>query len=142
MFMSYANALAEGPPPETCQRPRVLVVDDHSDAARLLARLLENAGFSAREAHTGADAIRIFGEFQPHAVLLDLGMPEMNGFEVCRQIRLMPKSAGVLIVIISGYLQDEDKIRAMDAGANYYFVKPANPSKLLTLIEQYARDLG
>jgi DNA-binding response OmpR family regulator len=119
-------------------RTRVLIVDDHADAAKLLARLLEVSGFEAREANSGADGLRQFAEFKPHAVLLDLGMPEMSGFEVCRQIRQVPGASSVLIVIVSGYLQDEDKVKAMDAGANYYFVKPADPAKLLALIEQHA----
>jgi DNA-binding response OmpR family regulator len=123
---------------QSCNRPRVLIVDDHADAAILLARLLESSGFESRTAHSGDQGMRQFFAFKPQAVLLDLGMPQMNGFEVCRQIRQAPGSAGVLIVIISGYLQDEDKVRAMDAGANYYFVKPADPAKLLALIEQYA----
>lgn len=118
----------------------MLIVDDHADAARLLAQLLEGVGFDTREAHCGAEALRQFAKFKPHAVLLDLGMPRMNGFEVCRQIRLAPGSAGVLVVIVSGYLQEEDKVRAMETGANYYFVKPADPAKLLALIAQHVEN--
>lgn len=139
--MTLPNAVADEPPTNV-SRPqsgaRVLIVDDHADAARLLAQLLTASGCETREAHSGVDALREFAEFKPQAVLLDLGMPQMNGFEVCRQIRLTPDSAGVLIVVISGYLQDEDKVRAMDAGANYYFVKPADPARLLALIEQHS----
>lgn len=141
--MTPMNAVADNPPTDRLRsqsRARVLIVDDHADAARLLARLLEVSGVTTREANSGAEALRLFAEFQPQAVLLDLGMPQMNGFDVCRQIRLAPDSAGVLIVIVSGYLQDEDKVRAMDAGANYYFVKPADPARLLALIEQHRQN--
>jgi len=127
---------------QSSNRPRVLIVDDHADAALVLSRLLESSGFETRTAHSGVEGMQQFSSFKPQAVLLDLGMPQMNGFEVCRQIRQASGSAGVLIVIISGYLQDEDKARAMDAGANYYFVKPADPAKLLALIEQHAQRVS
>jgi DNA-binding response OmpR family regulator len=58
----------------------------------------------------------------------------MDGFEVCRRLRAFPNSESVLIVIVSGYVQDEQKVKAMDAGANYYFVKPVEPAKLLELV--------
>lgn len=140
--MTPPNALAEEPPTVGVarERTRILIVDDHADAANLLGRLLTISGFETREANSGVEGMRQYADFQPHAVLLDLGMPEMNGFEVCRQIRQTPGAASVLIVIISGYLQDEDKVRAMDAGANFYFVKPADPAKLLKLIEQHTRS--
>jgi DNA-binding response OmpR family regulator len=79
----------------------------------------------------------MFPAVHPHVVLLDLGMPEMDGFEVCRRIRQAPGSEAVLIVIISGYEQEEHKVKAVEAGANYYFVKPFDPAKLLILIEQH-----
>jgi CheY-like chemotaxis protein len=113
---------------------RVLVVDDNADAAGMLGMLLKSSGHIAQIASSGAAAIAAFPEFRPHVVLLDLGMPGMDGFEVCRRLRAFPNSESVLIVIVSGYVQDEQKVKAMDAGANYYFVKPVEPAKLLELV--------
>jgi CheY-like chemotaxis protein len=113
---------------------RVLVVDDNADAAGMLGMLLKSSGHIPRTASSGAEAIAAFPEFRPHVVLLDLGMPGMDGFEVCRRLREFPDSESVLIVIVSGYVQDEQKVKAIDAGANYYFVKPIEPAKLLELV--------
>ncbi len=77
-----------------------------------------------------------YREFEPHVALLDLGMPEVDGFEICRRIRQLPDSADVLIVIVSGYVLDEIRVKAIEAGANFYMTKPADPARLLALIEQ------
>lgn len=120
--------------------PRVLVVDDRAETAKILARLLEVSGFEPHAATSGARALEAYATVRPQAVLLDLGMPDMDGFEVCRRIRQMPDSAAVLIVIVSGYDQDEQKVKAMEAGANFYVVKPVDGAKLVTLIEQHVAE--
>lgn len=124
-------------PDTPAQKIRVLTVDDRPETTKILARLLEVSGFEAHVATSGADAMEIYATVRPHAVLLDLGMPGMDGFEVCRRIRQIPDSEAVLIVIVSGYEQEEQKVKAIEAGANYYFVKPVDPAKLLLLIEQH-----
>lgn len=124
-------------PAAPAQKIRVLVVDDRRETTKILARLLELSGFEPHVATSGAEALEICAIVRPHVVLLDLGMPGMDGFEVCRRIRQMPDAAAVLIVIVSGYEQEEQKVKAIAAGANYYFVKPVDPAKLLTLIEQH-----
>ena len=124
-------------PDSPAQKLRVLVVDDNADSATMLATLLKTSGIGALVATDGAQALDAFDQFRPHAVLLDLGMPGMDGFEVCRRVRQLPNSGAVLIVIVSGYVRDEHKVQAIDAGANYYFVKPVDPAKLLLLIEQH-----
>jgi CheY-like chemotaxis protein len=113
---------------------RVLVVDDNADAAGMLGMLLKSSGHIAQIANSGAAAIAAFPEFRPHVVLLDLGMPGMDGFEVCRSLRAFPDSESVLIAIVSGYVQDEQKVKAMEAGANYYFMKPIETAKVLELV--------
>jgi CheY-like chemotaxis protein len=118
-------------------KTRVLTVDDRPETLKILARLLEASGFEPHVAASGVEALEIYATVRPHAVLLDLGMPGMDGFEVCRRIRQAPGSEAVLIVIISGYEQEEQKVKAVEAGANYYFVKPIDSANLMTLIEQH-----
>jgi CheY-like chemotaxis protein len=122
------------------QKTRVLVVDDRPETTKILSRLLEVSGFEPHVATSGAEALDMYSTIQPHTVLLDLGMPDIDGFEVCWRIRQMPEAAGVLIVVVSGYDQEEQKVRATAVGANHYFVKPVEPTKLLTLIEQHAAN--
>jgi len=117
-------------------RIRVLIIDDNADTTWVMSQLLEAAGLETRAATSGPVALEIFHQWHPHAVLLDLGMPGMDGFQVCRQMRQTPDASSVLIVVISGYVQDEDRVRAIEAGANFYFTKPADPAKLLTLIRE------
>jgi DNA-binding response OmpR family regulator len=119
---------------------RVLTVDDRPETAKILARILEVSGFEPHVATSGAEALEIYAAARPHVVLLDLGMPDMDGFEVCRRIRQSPDSAAVLIVIVSGYDQEEQKVKAIEAGANYYLVKPVDAANLVTLIEQHVTE--
>lgn len=124
-------------PPHT---PRVLVVDDCAASAKMLAMVLKISGFESHIAVSGIEALEVYPGLRPHAVLLDLDMPGMDGFEVCRRIRRQPDSASILIVIVSGHGHDDHKVQAIEAGANYYFVKPADPVKLLLLIQQHGSD--
>ena len=120
------------------QKIRVLTVDDRPETTRILASLLGLCGFEPHAATSGAEALEIYATVRPHAVLLDLGMPGMDGFEVCQRIREMPDSDAVLIIVVSGYEQAEQRVKAILAGANYYRVKPVDPAQLMTLIEQHA----
>ena len=110
---------------------RILIVDDSIDSALALAKLIELAGYETQVASSGAEAMEVFHRFKPQVALLDLGMPDIDGFEICRRIRQLPEAASVLIVIVSGYLQDEVRVKAMEAGANYYLTKPADAGLLL-----------
>jgi two-component system, chemotaxis family, CheB/CheR fusion protein len=116
---------------------RVLIVDDRPDMALILAKILEVSGFEPHVATAGPEALEIYAAVQPRVVLLDLGMPGMDGFEVCRRIRALPHSAAVLIVIISGYVQEEQRLQAIEAGADDYLLKPVDANKLVTMIRQH-----
>ena len=122
------------------QKTRVLIVDDRPETLKILGRVIEVAGFEPHLAMSGAEALEIYPTVRPHVVLLDLGMPGMDGFQACRWIRQQPDSAAVLIVIVSGYDQPEQKVKAIEAGANYYLVKPVDATKLVTLIEQHVDE--
>ncbi len=117
---------------------RVLVVDDNVDAADSLAVLLRLAGQDVRVAYEGAQALALAQEFCPQAVFLDIGMPGMDGYEVCRRLRQQPGSAAALLVALTGWGQDEDRRRACEAGFDHHAVKPIEPEALRQLLAPLA----
>jgi CheY-like chemotaxis protein len=113
---------------------RVLIVDDNIDTATSLTMIIESWGFAAVVAHDGAAGLRLAREFQPHAVLLDIGLPVLDGFEVARQLRSLDEFAQTLIVASSGYNQEKDLERATAVGIDHYLIKPFDPAKLEQLL--------
>jgi CheY-like chemotaxis protein len=113
---------------------RVLIVDDNADAATSLAALLELAGHRTRTAFNWRDALDLATSFDPQAVLLDIGIPEMDGYQLARQIRQSPGSPQTLIAL-TGYGQQDDRRRAMEAGFDAYLVKPADITALGKLLQ-------
>jgi len=101
-------------------------VDDNEDSARSMEMLQRRRNYETRTAFTGPDAVTAAAEFKPEVVLLDLGLPGMDGFEVARRLRAMPALAGAFIVAMSGYGSDEDRVEARDAGFDEYLIKPLN----------------
>jgi CheY-like chemotaxis protein len=113
---------------------RVLIVDDNEGSARLLAKLLGRVwGHQVNETHNGKDALQAVGEFRPEMVLLDIGLPDIDGWEVARQIRADPENDGVLLVAITGYSEDEDRQRSDEVGFDVFLMKPAAASELQRL---------
>jgi two-component system, sensor histidine kinase len=115
---------------------RVLIADDNVDAAEMLAVFVGMKGATAYTAHDGAAAVRIGAEVQPDVILLDIGMPGMDGYEACRQLRANPQSAGAFIVALTGWGQEQDIRRAEDAGFDAHLTKPADldaVEKMLTM---------
>lgn len=113
---------------------RVLVVDDHQDAAHALARLLRRLGCEVHLAHTGPDAIVAAREFVPEVLLLDLGLPGCDGYEVTRTLRADPRFGAALFIAISGYAQESDRARCLAGGFDEHFGKPLDFSKLAAAI--------
>ena len=114
---------------------RVLVVDDNRDAAVALAMLLQTSGHSVSIAHSGREALEVAGQFQPQVALLDLGLPEMNGFELAPLLRKsMP---AIRLIALSGYGQAEDKLRSKAAGFEDHLVKPTKQEEVLSLLDAY-----
>ena len=105
---------------------RILVVDDNVDSATSLAMLLDLSGDQTAMAHDGLEALRIFDSFQPDAVLLDLGLPKLNGFEVAQKIRSLPGGEQVTLVALTGWGQDDDLRRTRDAGFDEHMTKPVD----------------
>jgi len=119
--------------PSVC---RVLLVDDNADAAHALALVLQAAGHTVITAHEGQAAIQQALHSKPHAVLLDIGLPHMDGYEVARRLRRETQFASTLLVAISGYGQAEDRHQSVDAGFDHHFVKPVKHEELLALLSQ------
>jgi CheY-like chemotaxis protein len=113
---------------------KILVVDDNADALRSLEILLRVTGNEIRTARDGVEAIGVAGEFRPDIVLLDIGMPRMNGYEAARHIRQQPWSKQTVLIAITGWGQDGDKQRASDAGFDQHLVKPVDPAMLMQLL--------
>ena len=109
---------------------RVLVVDDNFDSAESMAILLSMAGNQCKMAHDGRSAIELAESFSPDAILLDIGLPGMDGFEVCREIRRQPWGRNITIIAMTGWGQAEDRKRSTDAGFNAHLVKPVDIAKL------------
>ncbi|RYF41915.1 MAG: response regulator [Comamonadaceae bacterium] len=113
---------------------RVLVVDDNHDAGDSLAMILEMLGAQVQVARGGAEAIEAFPGYQPTAVLLDIGMPGMNGYEVARALRSRFPEQRAVLVALTGWGQDDDRKRAREAGFDHHLVKPAEIDALQQLL--------
>ncbi len=123
--------------PRDVQRAlRVLVVDDNLDTARSMARLLKVMGHDVKMAHDGHSALALAGEFAPDSVLLDIGLPGMNGFEVAEVLRARVCSLHTILIAVSGSGQEEDRHRSRSSGFNHHLVKPVNYDELLDLLER------
>jgi CheY-like chemotaxis protein len=113
----------------------VLVVDDNIDAAVSLGMLLKLAGQDVRVAYDGPTALRQAAEFRPELILLDIGMPIMDGYEVCRRLRGQFSLEKMTVVALTGWGQEEDRRRSHEAGFDHHIVKPVELSVLERLIE-------
>jgi PAS domain S-box-containing protein len=120
---------------------RVLVVDDSVDAAQGIAMLLKVTGHDVRTAYDGPTALEAALDFHPNVVLLDIGLPGLDGFEVAKRLRQQPLLCSAVLVALTGYGQNSDRQRSQEAGFDHYLVKPANFSKLqqiLATVSEYA----
>jgi CheY-like chemotaxis protein len=116
---------------------RILVVDDSADAANSLAMVLQRMGNEIQTAHDGLEAVQTAATFRPDVVLLDIGLPKMNGYEAAKLIRDQSRDRKIAIIAVSGWGQEEDKRRAFEAGFDHHLTKPVEPaalSRLLALI--------
>lgn len=126
-------------PPSTfasAKKYRILVVDDNIDAASSLSILLRGHGHEVHSVHDGNSAISAFEGFRPDIVLLDIGMPGMNGLEVARRIRQRKRNPRPMIVAVTGWGQPDDEMQSMAAGFDHHLVKPVEEEKILDLIAQ------
>jgi signal transduction histidine kinase/ActR/RegA family two-component response regulator len=116
-------------------RLRILIADDNRDAAQTLAMLLRLDGHDVRAVHDGAEALTLGDAFHPQLLLLDIGMPVLDGYETARQVRERPWGRKALLVALTGWGQDSDRRNALNAGFHHHLVKPAEPDALRAVID-------
>jgi CheY-like chemotaxis protein len=115
---------------------RILVVDDNHDAAESMRVLLKLMGADARAAYDGLEALEVAASFRPQAVLLDIGMPKLHGYEVARRLRQEEGGRDMVLVALTGWGREEDRRRAEEAGFDGHLIKPVQASALRELLER------
>jgi CheY-like chemotaxis protein len=120
---------------------RIQIVDDNIDAAATLSTLLELQGHEVSVEHDGRSALRRARLDRPQVLLLDIGLPDMDGYELARQIRAMPDTAGAVLVALTGYGQGRDRREAEAAGFDHYLVKPASMEQIEEILAQVRAGL-
>ncbi len=120
--------------PSSFSSKRVLVVDDNVDAATTLAMLLKLHGHQTHTAHDGEEALQSADELRPEVMLLDIGLPKLNGYEVARRLREQPWGREILLVALTGWGQEEDRQRSKEAGFDGHLVKPVDLEALKRLL--------
>jgi CheY-like chemotaxis protein len=123
-----------GKPRKSRQPKRVLIVEDDIDSARSMFMLLEDMGHTAEYVINGYVAVDRVLRFRPDFVLLDLGLPDIDGFDVCRRIKAHPELRHVRVIVITGYAHDEHRIRSNAAGSELHLVKPVPAAVLEYLL--------
>lgn len=119
----------------TTTKRRLLVVDDNKDAAESMSMLLEMWGHEVAFAFDGPSALETAEQWQPEAVFLDIGLPGMDGYEVAERLRELPHAKDAVLIAITGYGQDDDRLRSVRAGIDHHLVKPVAPDALRSLID-------
>jgi CheY-like chemotaxis protein len=122
--------------PERLEKPRILIVDDNRQLTAGLARLLTALGHGVETAHDGPEGIEAARSYRPDVILLDIGLPNMDGYEVARRLRREEDLRDVLIIAISGYGQEEDRRRSREAGMDHHLTKPVDVRTITELISR------
>jgi len=132
--------LSGGEAPSPYESRRILVVDDNVDAAKSLARLLKRWGHAVEISHDGPSALEAAEAYRPEVVLLDIGLPGMDGYEVARRLRANPAFLTTPLAAITGYGQDDDQRRSFEAGFNLHLTKPVDPTGLKDFLGSLGTD--
>jgi CheY-like chemotaxis protein len=127
------------PAARTATRQRILIVDDHVDAADVLAVFLKNRGYETAIASDGEGALTTARAFRPDAIVLDIGLPDIDGFEVARRLRADERTAGALLIALTGWGQESDRRHALQAGFDHHLTKPAAPPALARVLDESLR---
>jgi DNA-binding response OmpR family regulator len=115
---------------------RVLVVDDDPDQTAGLVQVLELVGFTVQTAHDGPSALEIARSFAPRAVVLDVGMPGVDGYEVARQLRKEQSGERMLLIAVTGHGTEDDRDRSREVGFDHHLLKPVNLKNLIALLTE------
>jgi CheY-like chemotaxis protein len=129
-----ASNVVEDVPAESSGQRRILIVDDNKDSADSLAMLLEITGNKTYMAHDGVEAVEAIEKHRPEVVLLDIGLPKLDGHEVCRRVREQPWGKDIVVIALTGWGQEDDRRKSEEAGFNGHLVKPVDYDKLLQLL--------
>jgi len=116
-------------------KAKILVVDDNEKNVELLEAILQAAGFEVLKAYNGKQAIEMVGKERPDLLLLDIMMPELDGFQVCEILRKDPQNAGLPVIMVTAKDKESDIVQSLERGADDYIVKPINKKELLSKIE-------
>ncbi|HMI87031.1 MAG TPA: chemotaxis protein CheB [Polyangiaceae bacterium] len=130
------DSASERPRPHLAEGARIVVVEDNRDSREMLCELMEQAGFHCRTAENGREALDLIEEVRPQIAILDLGLPEIDGFEVARRIRANPKLVGMWLIALTGYGQASDRLTGQEVGFDEHLVKPVDTDELLRLLEE------
>lgn len=122
------------------RRFRILVVDDNHDSALSLAMVLTMMGHETRTAHDGETALAAAEDFLPEVLLLDIGLPRMNGYEVAQHIREQAWGTDMFLIAVTGWGQAEDRARSAEVGLNLHMVKPVEPTAIQAVLANLTRD--
>jgi CheY-like chemotaxis protein len=134
-----ASMRTAAPTPQESPGCRVLVVDDSADSAAMLAEALESMGHEVRVAHDGREAIEAAAIFHPEVAVLDIGLPEMGGYDLAAQLRELPGGHAIRFVAATGYGRGRDRAKSLAAGFVEHLVKPVNLDRLRETVAQAAR---
>jgi CheY-like chemotaxis protein len=113
---------------------RILLVDDNVDAVHTLQLFLHSAGHEVEVAYSAADALALSKSFLPEVCLLDIGLPDYDGNELARRLRVLPQTAGATLIAMTGYGRQQDRDASMAAGYDHYLVKPVNTTQLSDIL--------
>jgi PAS domain S-box-containing protein len=130
------------PEPVPVATHRILVVDDNVDAASSLSALLRITGNDTEMAHDGLEAVEAAARLRPDVVLLDIGLPRLNGYDACRRIRLLPGGNNMVLIAMTGWGQESDRLRSRQAGFDHHMVKPVDFAALMKAIAETRASRG
>jgi len=131
--------MAEKPSMTGSRAPRVLVVEDEADVAEMIRYNLGKEGYEVRLASTGADALRQAKETRFDVILLDIMVPQLNGWEICRRLKLDRETQGVPVIMVTGRVEEGDKVLGFEMGADDYVTKPFSPRELVARVRAVSR---
>ena len=114
---------------------KILVVDDNRDAADTCAALLELSGHHVQTAYTGRRALELAETFRPHALLMDIGLPDFDGYQLAAKVRAAPWGRAIILIAVTGWGQEEDRRRAFDAGCDHHLTKPIAAETVESLLQ-------
>ncbi|MBY0494185.1 MAG: response regulator [Cyanobacteria bacterium] len=132
--MADANTTTAAAVKTTPKHFKILIVDDNHDSALSMAMMLSIMGHDTRTAHDGESAVDTAESFLPEVILLDIGLPKLNGYEVAQRIREKPWGTAMFLIAVTGWGQEEDRQRSSEVGLNVHMVKPVEPAALEKLL--------